>query len=231
MAGTNLIQSLPNSTTRPVWILMSGFLTVPVIVEAMQMGACDVLEKPCDIDDVAAKITSLLAGFSPRPRRNGAPGASMSAAAGDTPRSVAERWAAFVLQVCEAEGDPKTLVGWSRLIGVSYSSLCETCRILDIRPHDARDFARVLRVVIQGARHRCAPEALLDVSDRRTLSTMLERAGASNLMEFRSYSVAAFLARQTFVPHGSEGLKAVAAMLSRPGAAAEPNDLRSDPRS
>src|SRR5438876_6556088 len=66
-----------------------------------------------------------------------------------TPRSVVERMVAYVVKVLDshgdgANGDFKTIDEWAKRVGVSYSTLCETCRLLGIRPLDARDFARVL---------------------------------------------------------------------------------------
>jgi hypothetical protein len=118
-----------------------------------------------------------------------------------------------VLATCDAEHDPKTLADWARLAGVSRSTLCETCCILDIRPHDSRDFARVLRTLIQGARQHCPPEALLDISDRRTLSTIRERAGMKTIVELRTCGVGSFLRSQTFVPSASPGVRRVADLL------------------
>src|SRR5205823_11730656 len=70
------------------------------------------------------------------------------------------------------------LVGeWAAYVGVSTSSLSESCRLLGIHPRDARDLMRLLRALIQSSAHGCEPETLLLVSDRRTLKALLDRAG------------------------------------------------------
>ena len=93
------------------------------------------------------------------------------------PGCAAERWALHVLKGCRSSGDVKTLTQWALSAGVSYTSLRESCRLVGIRPHDARDFTRVLRAVINSQGQQCDPEVLLDVSDSRTLATLFERAG------------------------------------------------------
>jgi len=135
-----------------------------------------------------------------------------------TPRSTAERWAVRVLKASESDGDLKTIADWAMFVGVSYSSLCESCRLLSIRPHDARDFARILRVVIQSRANECQPEALLDVSDRRTLNRLIARAGIRLDEPNRFASIDEFLRRQQFVDANNQGLTALRKMLN--GAAA-----------
>src|SRR5690606_27782195 len=95
----------------------------------------------------------------------------------DHPASAADRWARFVLKVCESEGDLKTLKQWADFANVSYSSLRESCWLVGVRPRDARDFARVLRAVVKACERGCDPGVLLDVSDRRTLHLLLEKSG------------------------------------------------------
>src|SRR5580765_36522 len=64
------------------------------------------------------------------------------------PTSVAERWASYVLGACKAERDLKTIGIWARQVAVSYTTLCESCRLIDVQPRHARDFARVLRIIL-----------------------------------------------------------------------------------
>ena len=130
------------------------------------------------------------------------------------PRSTAERWAVRVLKASESDGDLKTIADWAMFVGVSYSSLCESCRLLSIRPHDARDFARILRVVIQSRLNDCQPEALLDVSDRRTLNRLVSRAGIRLDDRHRFTSIDDFLRRQQFVDPNNQGLTALRRMLN-----------------
>src|SRR5882762_7770020 len=64
------------------------------------------------------------------------------------PTCTADRWASYVLKVCKVERDPKTLGIWAREVGLSYTALCESCRLIGVQPRQARDFARVLRIIL-----------------------------------------------------------------------------------
>jgi hypothetical protein len=123
------------------------------------------------------------------------------------PKSVGQRWATLVLKLCSSPDDLKTLKDWARFAGISYSSLCECCRLVGVRPHDARDFARALRALMQSATLQCQPYVLLDISDRRTLKSFLARAGSPFLPENGASSISEFMAQQQFIPVENEGLK------------------------
>jgi hypothetical protein len=126
--------------------------------------------------------------------------------------SAAGRWARYVANACASEDDFKTLSNWARFIGVSCSSLCESCRMLGIRPRDARDFTRMLRALIHAAAHRCSPLVLLNVSDRRTLKNLLERSGLRNSSTV-PVSVDRFLEAQRLVPRDREEVRLLRLLL------------------
>jgi hypothetical protein len=126
--------------------------------------------------------------------------------------SAAGRWARYVANGCTSEDDFKTLGSWARFIGVSCSSLCESCRMLGIRPRDARDFTRMLRALIHAGAHRCSPLVLLNVSDRRTLRKLLERSGLRNVPTVPE-SVDRFLEAQRLVPRDREEVRLLRMLL------------------
>jgi hypothetical protein len=130
--------------------------------------------------------------------------------------SAAGRWARYVANACSSEDDFRTLSSWARFIGVSCSSLCESCRMLGIRPRDARDFTRMLRALIHAAAHRCSPLVLLNVSDRRTLRNLLERSGLRNVAT-APLSVDGFLETQQFVPRDREEVRLLRLILLSSG--------------
>lgn len=138
------------------------------------------------------------------------------------PSSTAERWATYVFRACAATGDPKTLDAWSLCVGVSYTSLRESCTLLGIRPHDARDLARMLRAVMRAPLEDCPPSALLDVSDSRTLRLLFERSGMTGAGLAAAIPVEEFLGRQRFVPAGNAGLRALRQLLAESGAIRSP---------
>lgn len=130
------------------------------------------------------------------------------------PSSSAERWAMYVFRACGAGGDLKTLEAWAECVGVSYSSLRESCRLLGIRPHDARDLARVLRAILHSALDDCSPWVLLDVSDSRTLRNLLLRSGIDPGVRPGEVSIEQFLDVQRFVPDHNAGLRVLRELLA-----------------
>jgi hypothetical protein len=95
---------------------------------------------------------------------------------------------------------------------VSYSSLRETCYLVHIRPRDARDFTRVLRAIVQGTHSPLGLEQAIDVSDRRTLTTLLRRAGLE-----ASWSgpdlLDRFFERQSYIQASHPGVRLLAELL------------------
>jgi CheY-like chemotaxis protein len=212
MRGTDVVRLLRRDGHRIAFILVSDSLTVPVTVEAMKLGALGVMEKPIKLEDLLLVLPK-----RPAPRASTAaerPRHTAVASAAAPPRSSAERWATYAAKACEAKGDLRTLDEWARFVGVSYSTLRESCRLLGIRPHDARDLVRMLRAIKTSYLHRCPPEVLLDISDRRTLKLLLERAGLEFQSRAWTSSIDDFLARQQFVAGDNEGLSVLRMLLA-----------------
>jgi CheY-like chemotaxis protein len=210
MPGTQMMRTLRDEGIDTKFILISAFLTTADTVEAMKSGAADVVDKPLDIDNLLTLV-----------RRESRRSAVRRQVRNQShlhrhPRSTAERWAMQVARACEAEGDLKTLEDWASFVGVSYTTLCESCRLLGIRPHEARDLTRMLSAIKRSIARRCKPEALLDVSDRRTLNALLDRAALRRGARFEPLSIDEFLQRQRFVELDNEGLKALRELLSKP---------------
>ena len=216
MAGIELVRVMRAEGLTWPFVLFSGFLTTAITVEAMKLGALDVIEKPVDIDDLVPRVCKVLDDASAGDRT--APGRTPNRAGPDRyltthwggvrPGSAAERWALHVLKACESTRDLKTIEDWAAYIGVSYSSLRESCHVLDIAPHDARDFMRMLRAVVHSRRHCCTPAVLLDISDRRTLEKLLQRAGLRGDTG-ETGSPHRFLRDQNFVSRENAGLRVV----------------------
>ena len=118
-----------------------------------------------------------------------------------------------VLKGCESEGDLKTLEDWAAYVGVSYSTLRENCQLLGIQPHDARDLMRLLRAVMKAPHGCCHPAMLLDVADRRTMKSLLERAALADGVRGGSVSIREFIGSQKFVAGDNEALSVLKAFL------------------
>jgi ActR/RegA family two-component response regulator len=219
MLGTDVVRSLISIEEKWRFVLVSGFLTVPTVVEAMKLGAADVIEKPVSVDQLLTLAVALAGApqavpemTSPAPTSAAARDRRASAAI-TLPGSIADRWARHVLKACESERDLKTLQLWATYAGVSYTSLRESCGLVGIQPHDARDLTRVLRAVIQADRHRCSPDMFLDVSDRRTIEALFERAGLDASSRRSPVSVERFLAAQHFVVGHNAALRVLRRLL------------------
>ena len=127
-------------------------------------------------------------------------------------RSIPARWALHVVKACLAEDDLKTLADWAKVAGLSYTSLRESCYLLHIRPHDARDFARVLRAVLRSSSDGWDPARFLDIADRRTMSALLARSGLRKPEAGRSL-LDQFLEGQSFVDPANAGVLRLVALL------------------
>ena len=128
--------------------------------------------------------------------------------------SATARWAAYVLQACLAEDDLKTLSAWAKLLGVSYTSLRESCYMLGIHPHEARDFARVLRSLIRSSSTEWEPARFLDIADRRTAIALLEKAGLNQPAAGRS-PLQQFFETQSFIQQTNLGVLCVMEIVKR----------------
>jgi len=212
LSGIDIARLLLEEDCTCPFIVISGFLTTVATVEAMRLGAYDVIDKPVAIDDLCtalagaietARASRTFAVRATTVNRDSSPA---------TPHSSAERWASIVLKACDAESDPKTLNEWAHVAGLSYTSLRELCRMLDIRAHDARDLARMLRAVVKGRQYHCSPKVFLDVGDERTIRLLFQRAG---LVFFQpDMSLDDFLRRQQFVEFEHQALQLLRTMLS-----------------
>jgi ActR/RegA family two-component response regulator len=202
--GLDLVRTLRARDIAIPFVLVTDRAAVADVVEAMHLGARTVLEAgivPDDIVDAIVRELHVRTGPSAPP--------SMAATSGGAP---ARRWAGHVLAATGAPADPRTLADWSRAIGVSRSVLIESCARLGIVPRDARDLARVLRLV-RRIDEPWDPETTLDVADRRTLRAFLDRAGLTGVVLHVRPTPHQFLARQRFVPEGNPGLTALRSLL------------------
>jgi hypothetical protein len=111
----------------------------------------------------------------------------------------------------DAPEDIRTVADWAQFLGVSTSTLAEGCRLVHVRPHDAKDLARVLRALKRVRLDGLQLEAVLDIADRRTLRRLIERANYTG----RGFEPLAFLEAQRFVHSRNEGLHSLKDILKR----------------
>ena len=190
------------------FVLVGRALTTSETVAAMKAGAFTVFEKPVSVPELVAVLQAILPA-RPVERR------ARPRAGREPPRSVAERWAMKVLRGCEADGDLRTLGAWAAAAGLSYSSLCEICRLAGIQPLAARDLTRVLRALVQSEAQGCRIGELLDICDSRTLNALMSRAAVDPRRRGGEVSVEAFLTSQHFVSTANAGLAMLRQLLPR----------------
>jgi DNA-binding response OmpR family regulator len=213
MLGTDVVRAL-NRAGVP-FVLMSAFLTTEITVEAMRLGAVNVLEKPAWIEVLRGTVSAFFQrqAFEGAARRRARPSVNRATSMSVRPASLPERWALHVIKGCESDEDLTSLQCWAAAVGTGRTTIAETCRLLGIHPPDARDLTRVLRAIVHAQVHGCAPAAMLLVSDGRTLDTLFGRAGFAHA-DAGSVSADHFLANQRFVSPENEGLKALRRMLA-----------------
>lgn len=203
ISGLDLVVELKKARLTVPWLLMSGLMTPPLAVKAMRLGALDAVELPFDVEKV---VVTALGATAPRGEPVAWPTLPVAAVLA-RPKSAAERWACLVLRGCECEYDLKTIRQWASVAGISYSALTESCRLVGIRPYDARDFLRMLRALAHAGGRVENLEHGLDVNDHRTLKTLFDRAGLPLDGATGTVSLRAFIDRQQFVDPECEAVR------------------------
>ena len=193
MSGIDLIRRLNDERIRFPWILMSGWMTIQLSVEATKLGAMNVFSLPFDMSSV---IESSLRDIEHRPDQWPSP--PLWPRLG-VPKSTGERWVSLVLRACDSEDDLNTIGAWAEFGALSYRSLTEACRLLDLTPHVSRDFMRILRVLLRSRGDSTTIASALLVNDQRTAIKLLRRAGFASMRPTVTLSPAEFVAQQRFV--------------------------------
>ena len=179
-------------------------------IAAMRLGAYDVLDKPVSIDDLPHLVrTAILASHEGRlcsvPKSPRLQTLRQCADVGPG-ASAAERWVFNVIKGCLAMHDPKTLKLWADEVAVSYTTLRESCALVGIGAHDARNLMRMLRAILHMSVDGSPLDTLLDTGDSRTLAQLIETAGFRSPADLQAASISDFFCRQRFVAHASPAL-------------------------
>ena len=214
VGGVEVARLLRSMNPLQAFLIVSGFLDAATASQLVEIGARDLLEKPLRNDVILRAVSGLLRRSEASDEGEGAQRLASSHSSG--PLSVARRFATVALQACDSPEDLKTLRDWARHVGVSYSSLAELCRLVGVRPRKARDFVRILRAIITAGHHGCNFALLLDVADRRTLTSLLESAGLNGRAPDVPITVPMFLESQRMIPSDNPSLQLLRALLASP---------------
>ena len=98
------------------------------------------------------------------------------------PMNAYTRWAQLVVNTVCCPSDPRTLTSWSDYFGISEGTLRARCRAAGVAAIAARDFSRLLRVVVRSQRNdpRWDPAAYLEAGDPRTIRRLLVGGGLAD---------------------------------------------------
>ena len=197
MTGVEVVRALRADGVHLPFILITGYATIPLAVEAMQLGAVHVVEKPVRFAHLLTVVRRVV--DSPH----------LLAPTNLRGASATERWARWVIAAVDSPRDLKTLGGWARLVGVGYSSLREGCYLVGVQPHDARDFARALRIAARVSSGYETLDELVDVSDRRSLNAFCDRASLVFGGSPPNDTLKTFWREQKLIPDDNRGFVAV----------------------
>jgi CheY-like chemotaxis protein len=211
LSGLDVIRELVRARRASAIVLMSAYVTLETAVKSIRMGASDVLEKPVDLDHLLTVVRRATA--APHDRSQALGGVCSTVDSRYPSKSIVERWSGYVIGACLAPDDVKTLNSWARHVAISCSTLCASCRLVGVRPLEARDFARVLRTLRLAHEHNCRPQVFLDVSDTRTLRALSVRAGIDLASPVTYTLVNEFLSNQRFVAATNEAMPYIRAFL------------------
>lgn len=92
------------------------------------------------------------------------------------------RLAAAVSKLLASPADARNLTEWARIAGTSPSSLRTWCRAARVRPKNALDCSRLLRICVRFDGDHWEPLEALNIVDTRTLHSLLRRSGCPNLL-------------------------------------------------
>jgi FixJ family two-component response regulator len=223
MRGTDVVRMLKSETAAVPFVLISGFLTTDVTVEAMKLGALNVMDKPVSVDVLPRLLAAMpkpcaLADADAFGEKYQSPTLLENLTRfADTarPGSAAERWAVLVLKGCGAVNDLNTLEDWAEVAALSYTALRQLCVMVNVRPHDARDFVRVFRAVLRAEIDGSPIESLLNVADSRTLGALLRKSGIVAPSERQRPRVDEFLRNQRLLPSENFSVRLLSDIVSR----------------
>ena len=183
------------------FLLISGYLTPPVVVEATRAGALDVIDKPLGqwrFLTIFERMASKVMNDGIRPARFSTTTANSVEAVPSELCAAPRRWARFVFGACKSAVDPRTTAIWARVVAVGASTIEATCDLCGVETHDSRDLGRFLWAIGSNRTGSVPLRDLFEVADKRTLERLFDRAGLAR--NARIVPLKDFLTRQTFIP-------------------------------
>lgn len=220
VASLDFVRGLRIAGQNLPFIILGDSVTVAFAVEAMKLGAIDVLGKPVNLGRLRDAVCRGLGSKSennllqtPASVLSHDPVTLNGQDPGSRRISPAERLAQHIVKMIDCDEDPKTISDWSRHVGASSSTIREYCRLVHVKPQNARDLGRVLRGICRSG-STWLPEIVLDCSDIRTLKKIMTLAGLGARRGGPTPSALELLHQQHWVPQDHALLSAIKNLLS-----------------
>lgn len=186
-AGVALVHQICRECPRTAVVLMTGWGTQELAIQAKRAGAAAYVEKPLVGEDLLDVVANALRIQTSRP-----------AAGQDSIGHAARRWADVIVRSLHLVEDPKTVADWCHSIGVARTTMKNRCAAVDTTPKNSLDILRLLRVVVEHAGERWDLQSWLNIVDHRTVHALMVRAGVGVDCTYVP-TVESFLSRQLIV--------------------------------
>lgn len=167
-SGLDVVSQIHESCPRSAIVLVTGWGTPELIVEAKRAGATSYADKPLIGGDLVVVVDDAL-----RLR------AIQHAVTPNPVGYAVQRWADLIVHGVVLRDDPRTVALWCRGIAVTRATLQNRCNAAHVTPKDSLDLVRLLRVVIHHAGEPWNLQDWLNVVDDRTARALIARAGVS----------------------------------------------------
>src|SRR5689334_386078 len=177
--GLELVSQIHESYPRTAIVLITGWATPELSVEALRSGATSYATKPLighDLLDVVADALRVHA-------RQGIWSANPFGYS-------VHRWTNAIVEGLFLSEDPTTVLAWCHGIAVARSTLQNRCADVHVTAKDSLDLMRLLRVVVTHAGQPWNLQQWLNIVDGRTARALIRRAGfnpASNVPDVDTF--------------------------------------------
>jgi ActR/RegA family two-component response regulator len=171
-------------------VVVSGFLDDDVERRAEALGALAVLAKPVLLDEVVGAVRHVMQCRAPLG----------DAWAAGLEGSAAQRWVSIVVSALGSPDEPYVREELTRRGAVSLTTLKRICARVGIEPHDTRDLARMLCLLVW-SRRLGVPAEVLSRASEPTFDRLVRRSGVADHLD--QATVRDLLDHQQFVPRAT----------------------------
>jgi ActR/RegA family two-component response regulator len=188
VGGLEVLRSLRQMSPHTSAVMLTACARVRSAVEAIQLGACEYLEKPLNIEEVRRLVAQLSAAGRRAP--------ILDVPMADAPAY--QRWADVVLKVIDSPEDVPTISSWARASAASSGAIRNWCRTAGLSVKCSLKCARMLRVVCRYD-GTTRVSNLLKIVDTRTITRFLQLGCPGGQPVRLPISVDDFLHRQQWI--------------------------------